>query len=64
MALERKMSNIVLVDDNEVGVMNVQRAFRKNAIPDPLFVADSEIEALEMLRGNPPVVPLTVAWSG
>lgn len=52
------MLDIVLVDDDEVDVMNVQRAFKKNSIPNPLFVADNEIEALEMLRGDPSVVPL------
>ncbi|MCY7273113.1 MAG: response regulator [Phormidesmis sp. CAN_BIN44] len=58
MALEGKMLNIVLVDDDEVDVMNVQRAFKKNNIPNPLFVANNGIEALEMLRGDPSVVPL------
>ena len=52
------MLNIVLVDDDEVDVMNVQRAFRKNNIPNPLFIANNGIEALEMLRGDPSVVPL------
>lgn len=52
------MLNIVLVDDDEVDVMNVQRAFKKNNIPNPLFVANNGIEALEMLRGDPSVVPL------
>lgn len=52
------MLNIVLVDDDEVDVMNVQRAFKKNNIPNPLFVANNGIEALEMLRGVPSVVPL------
>lgn len=42
--------NILLVEDDEVDVMNVQRAFRKNNITNPLFVAGNGVEALEMLR--------------
>ena len=37
--------------------MNVQRAFKKNNIHNPLFVANNGIEALAMLRGDSPVVP-------
>ena len=43
--------NILLVEDDELDVMNVQRAFKKNNISNPLFVAGDGIEALEMLRG-------------
>ncbi len=57
MTLEGTMLNILLVDDDDVDVMNVQRAFKKNNIPNPLFVASNGIEALEMLRGEPSVVP-------
>src|SRR5690606_26708081 len=35
-----------------VDVMNVQRAFRKNNIVNPLFVASNGLEALEMLRNG------------
>ena len=42
--------NILLVDDDELDVMNVQRAFRKNNIQNPLFVAHDGIEGLERLR--------------
>jgi CheY-like chemotaxis protein len=42
--------NILLVDDDELDVMNVQRAFRKNSITDPLFIAHDGVEALQMLR--------------
>ena len=51
--------NILLVDDDELDVMNVQRAFKKNNIANPLYVAGNGIEALEMLRGNGdmPAVP-------
>jgi CheY-like chemotaxis protein len=44
--------NILLVEDDELDVMNVQRAFRKNNITNPLYVASNGIEALDMLRGR------------
>lgn len=56
-SLEAKVLNILLVDDDEVDVMNVQRAFVKNNITNPLYVAGNGIEALAMLRGetDPPM---------
>ena len=53
------MTNILLVEDDEVDVMNVQRAFKKNNINNPLYIANNGLEALVMLRGNgnPPSVP-------
>ena len=42
--------NILLVDDDEVDVMNVRRAFHKAHITNPLFVAHDGLEAIEMLR--------------
>ena len=47
---EEKLINILLVEDDEVDIMNVQRAFRKNNINNPLFIARNGLEALEMLR--------------
>ncbi len=44
-------TSILLVEDDQVDVMNVKRAFRKNNIKTPLYVAWDGIEALEMLRG-------------
>lgn len=46
------MVNILLVEDDEVDVMNVRRAFKKNNIVNPLHVAGNGLDALEMLRGN------------
>jgi CheY-like chemotaxis protein len=46
------MINILLVEDDEVDVMNVRRAFKKGHITNPLYVAGNGIEALEMLRGE------------
>ena len=47
-----RLLNILLVEDDEVDVMNVQRAFKKNNIANPLFVAGNGLEALEQLRGG------------
>lgn len=58
--MEDKTINILLVEDDVVDVMNVRRAFQKNNINNPIFVAANGLEALEMLRGTadrPPVVP-------
>lgn len=54
--IEEKTLNILLVEDDQVDVMNVRRAFEKNRITNPLFVAGDGLEALEMLRtGKVPV---------
>ena len=45
-----KQLNILLVEDDQVDVMNVKRAFEKNRITNPLFVAGDGIEGLQMLR--------------
>ena len=52
--MEGRPLNILLVEDDELDVMNVQRAFKKNNIRNPLFVAGNGLEALEMLRGAGP----------
>ena len=44
--------NILLVDDDEVDVMTVQRAFKKNNLSNPTFIAHNGVEALDMLRGT------------
>jgi CheY-like chemotaxis protein len=44
--------NILLVEDDEVDVMTVKRAFRQNHITNPLYVAHDGVEALEKLRGE------------
>jgi len=41
---------LLLVDDDEVDVMNVQRAFKKNNITNPLYIAANGLEALMLLR--------------
>ena len=47
-----KALNILLVEDDEVDVMNVRRAFDRNRIANPLFVAPDGVEGLRMLRAN------------
>jgi CheY-like chemotaxis protein len=47
-----RMLNILLVEDDEVDIMNVQRAFKKNNIGNPLFTARNGLEALDLLRNN------------
>lgn len=50
--MEDQAINILLVEDDSVDVMNVQRAFKKNEITHPLHVAFNGVEALHMLRGT------------
>jgi CheY-like chemotaxis protein len=50
--MEEKMIHLLLVEDDEVDVMNVRRAFKKNNITNPLYVANNGLEALAMLRGD------------
>lgn len=50
-AVER-ITSILLVDDDEIDVQNVQRAFTKANIRNPLYHAGDGLEALELLRGG------------
>jgi CheY-like chemotaxis protein len=47
-----RLLNILLVEDDEVDVLNVRRAFQKNHITNPLFVASNGVDALAQLRGG------------
>ncbi|WP_246853823.1 response regulator [Rufibacter aurantiacus] len=59
--MEDKEVNILLVEDDEVDIMNVQRAFKKNNITNPLHIAHNGLEALEMLReGAIPMPPIII----
>jgi CheY-like chemotaxis protein len=58
--MEDKKIHILLVEDDEVDVMNVRRAFKKNNIVNPLYIAANGLDALAMLRGeagSEPVIP-------
>jgi CheY-like chemotaxis protein len=47
---DERVLNILLVEDDEVDVMNVRRAFDKNKILNPLYVATHAADALAMLK--------------
>ncbi len=58
--MQDRVLNILLVEDDEVDVMNVRRAFKKGGVNNPLFIASNGLEALDMLksqRGQSPIVP-------
>jgi CheY-like chemotaxis protein len=46
------MLNILLVEDDLVDATNVRRAFERNKILNPLFVAGDGVAALELLRSG------------
>ena len=50
--MAEKQLNILLVEDDQVDVMNVKRAFDKNRIGNPLYIAEDGIRALEILRSQ------------
>lgn len=53
--MTENLLHILLVEDDEVDVMNVRRAFQKSRILNPLYVAENGLEALDMLRDR--VIP-------
>ena len=44
--------NLLLIDDDEVDVQGLKRAFAKSRIANPITVARDGIEGLEILRGE------------
>jgi len=48
--MDDRALTILLVDDDEVDVMTVKRAFTKANITNQVFVATNGVEALELLR--------------
>jgi CheY-like chemotaxis protein len=50
--LSSRPINVLLVDDDEVDVLNVRRAFERGRITNQLWVAADGIEGLAALRGN------------
>ncbi len=47
-----RTAGIMLVEDDRVDVMTVQRALKKNGVVNPLHVARTAFEALDMLEGE------------
>ena len=45
-------ASILLIEDDRVDVMTVQRALKKHAVRNPLHVARTATDALAMLRGD------------
>ena len=45
-------ATILLVEDDRVDIMTVQRAMKKIDIGNPLYIARTGVEALGMLRGD------------
>ena len=43
---------ILIVDDDEIDVQAILRAFKKSDIKNPYFVANDGLDALEKLRGD------------
>ncbi|MBT9391644.1 response regulator [Hymenobacter sp. NST-14] len=52
MASDTDQPTILLVEDDQLDIMNVQRELRKNNVTVPLVVARNGREALDMLRGE------------
>lgn len=44
--------NILVVDDDDVDVMMIKRAFDRKRISNPVFFASDGVDALELLRGR------------
>jgi len=50
--VRKQLAKVLLVEDNEIDIMALKRAFRRNNVENPIEVAHDGIEALEILRGN------------
>ncbi len=50
--MEDRGLNILLVEDDEIDVMNIRRAFKTNRVTNPLYTAGNGAEALAILRGE------------
>ena len=44
--------NVLLIEDDDIDVENVRRAFKKGNVNCPLWVARDGVEGLQMLGGN------------
>jgi CheY-like chemotaxis protein len=52
MSPEGKPVNLLLVEDDDIDAMGVERALKRRRIVNPLFRARDGVEALEMLRSG------------
>jgi CheY-like chemotaxis protein len=52
-----KKTSILLIEDDEVDIMNVQRAFKKNSFQNPLHIANNGLEALSFLKDKSSFAP-------
>lgn len=52
MASASEQPSILLVEDDQLDIMNVQRELRKHNVNVPLYIARNGREALNMLRGE------------
>ena len=50
--MDNRELHFLVVDDDDVDVMNVRRAFEKNRITNPIHVASNGLEALAKLRDH------------
>ena len=49
---EGKLTNVLLVEDDDLDVENVRRAFQRGNIRNPLWIASDGEQALTVLRGS------------
>lgn len=50
MTNDSRPTHILLVDDDDIDVMNVRRAFERGRVTNPIFVASDGLDALAKLR--------------
>jgi CheY-like chemotaxis protein len=56
--MSEKVINILMVEDDEIDIMNVRRAFKKNNVTNPLHITNNGIEALDYLKEINETAPL------
>lgn len=61
--MKDKSVNIMLVEDDEVDIMNVERAFKKNHILNPLHVAGYILKPVELDNFVEAVKTLNLYWT-
>ena len=56
---DKPIASILLVEDDDIDILNLQRAFKKMNYPNPLHISHNGVEALDMLRGTNGVTKLS-----